>query len=277
MIESRKRWAKNIVVYTILIVAAAIQIAPFLWMILSSFKTRLEIFAFPPIWIPRAPAIEGYRLIAERFPLLRLAANSIIITLLVVILNLVFGTITAYPLARHRFPGRNIIFWTIVASMMVPFHLILIPMFIIVVRMGWANTYQAAILPYAMDAFNIFLFVQYFKTIPMELSKAARIDGCSEMGILFRIVWPLSKPALVTVGILTFIKIWKLFLWPMLVLQEQTMRTLPLSLATLKGVHGTQWNALMAMATIITLPVVALFIWLQKYIVAGLAQTGLKG
>ena len=277
MIESGKQRTKKTAVYAILIVAAAIQVAPFAWMILSSFKTRLEAFAFPPIWIPRAPTLEGYRFIAKYFPLLRFAANSVMITAAVVMLNLILCSIVAYPLARHRFPGRNLILWTILATMMVPFHLILIPLFIIVVRLHWVNTYWGAILPYTMNAFNVFLFVQYFKTIPMELSKAARIDGCSELGILFRIIWPLSKPVLITVGILTFIQTWNLFLWPLIVLQEQTMRTLPLALATLKGVHGTEWNALMAQATLISIPVVLLFIWLQKYIVAGLAQTGLKG
>jgi len=277
MIKTGKQWISKTVIYAILIVVTVIELAPFLWMILSSFKTRLEAFAFPPIWVPHAPTLEGYRFIAEQFPLLRLALNSIIITVAVVILNLVLNSIVAYPLARHRFPGRNLVFWIILATMMIPFNLILIPLFILVVRLHWVNTYWGVILPYAMNAFNIFLFVQYFKTIPQELSKAARIDGCSELGILFRIIWPLSKPALITVGILTFIQTWNLFLWPLIVLQDQTMRTLPLTLATLKGVHGTEWNALMAMATIISLPVVLLFVWLQKYIVAGMAQTGLKG
>jgi multiple sugar transport system permease protein len=277
MIESGKQWTKNTALYAILIVVAVIQVAPFVWMILSSFKTRQEAFAFPPIWVPHAPTVEGYRFVADNFPLLLFAANSVIITAAVVFLNLVLNSIVAYPLARHRFPGRDLIFWTILVTMMVPFHLILIPMFIVIARLEWVNTYWGVILPYAMNAFNIFLFVQYFKTIPMELSKAARIDGCSELGILFRIIWPLSKPVLITVGILTFIQIWNLFLWPLIVLQEQTMRTLPLALATLKGVHGTEWNALMALATIISVPVVLLFIWFQRYIVAGLAQSGLKG
>jgi multiple sugar transport system permease protein len=277
MIESGKQWTKNTALYTILIIVAVIQVAPFAWMILSSFKTRQEAFAFPPIWVPHIPTVEGYRFVADNFPLLLFAANSVIITTAVVFLNLVLNSIVAYPLARHRFPGRDLIFWTILVTMMVPFHLILIPMFIVIARLEWVNTYWGVILPYAMKAFNIFLFVQYFKTIPMELSKAARIDGCSELGILFRIIWPLSKPVLITVGILTFIETWNLFLWPLIVLQEQTMRTLPLALATLKGVHGTEWNALMALATIISVPVVLLFIWFQRYIVAGLAQTGLKG
>ena len=277
MIESGKQWTKNTALYTILIIVAVIQVAPFAWMILSSFKTRQEAFAFPPIWVPHIPTVEGYRFVADNFPLLLFAANSVIITTAVVFLNLVLNSIVAYPLARHRFPGRDLIFWTILVTMMVPFHLILIPMFIVIARLEWVNTYWGVILPYAMNAFNVFLFVQYFKTIPMELSKAARIDGCSELGILFRIIWPLSKPVLITVGILTFIQIWNLFLWPLIVLQEQTMRTLPLALATLKGVHGTEWNALMALATIISVPVVLLFIWFQRYIVAGLAQTGLKG
>jgi ABC-type glycerol-3-phosphate transport system permease component len=277
MVKSGKKFAMRMIVYAILAGAAAIQVAPFIWMVLSSFKTRMEVFAFPPIWIPRTLTLEGYRFIAENFPLLRFAANSILITGVVVILNLVLCSVVAYPLARHHFPGRDLIFWTILATMMVPFHLILIPMFIIVTRLHLVNTYLGAILPYGMSAFNIFLFVQYFKTIPMELSKAARIDGCSELGILFRIIWPLSKPILITVGILTFIQTWNLFLWPLIVLQKQSMRTLPLALATLKGVHGTQWNALMAQATIISVPVVILFTFLQKYIVAGLARTGLKG
>ncbi len=277
MIESGKQWTKNTALYTILIIVAVIQVAPFAWMILSSLKTRQEAFAFPPIWVPHIPTVEGYRFVADNFPLLLFAANSVIITTAVVFLNLVLNSIVAYPLARHRFPGRDLIFWTILVTMMVPFHLILIPMFIVIARLEWVNTYWGVILPYAMKAFNIFLFVQYFKTIPMELSKAARIDGCSELGILFRIIWPLSKPVLITVGILTFIETWNLFLWPLIVLQEQTMRTLPLALATLKGVHGTEWNALMALATIISVPVVLLFIWFQRYIVAGLAQTGLKG
>ncbi len=277
MIESGKQLLKKTTIYAVLVVAVVIQAAPFIWMILSSFKTRMEAYAFPPIWMPKTLTIEGYRFIAEYFPLLRFAANSVIVTTAVVILNLVLCSIVAYPLARHHFPGRDIIFWTILATMMVPFHLILIPMFIIVTRLHLVNTYLGAILPYGLSAFNVFLFVQYFKTIPMELSKAAYIDGCSELGILFRIIWPLSKPVLITVGILTFIQTWNLFLWPLIVLQEQSMRTLPLALATLKGVHGTQWNALMAQATIISVPVVILFTFLQKYIVAGLARTGLKG
>jgi ABC-type glycerol-3-phosphate transport system permease component len=265
------------ILYLVLAVVSVIQLAPFAWMILSSFKSRQETFAFPPVWFPQVPTLEGYRFIAEHFPVLRFAVNSVIVTSAVVILNLVLDSIVAYPLARHRFPGRNIVFWTILATMMVPFHLVLIPTFIIIVRLHWVNTYWGVVLPYAMNAFNIFLLIQYFKTIPQELSKAARIDGCSELGILFRIIWPLSKPVLITVGVLTFIQTWNLFLWPLIVLQDQSMRTLPLALATLKGVHGTEWNALMAMATIISLPMVALFVWLQRHIVAGLAQTGLKG
>lgn len=275
--ERRRGLIKKVATYAVLSLAALIQIAPFIWMVLSSIKTRQEAFAFPPIWLPSNPTFEGYSFIAEFFPLMRFAVNSIVVTGIVVVLNLVLCSIVAYPIARHRFPGRNLVFWTILGTMMVPFHLILIPMFIIVARLNWVNTYWGAILPYAMMAFNIFLFIQYFKTIPMELSKAARIDGCSELGILFRIIWPLSKPVLITVGILTFIQTWNLFLWPLIVLQQQSVRTLPLALATLKGVHGTQWNALMALATVISAPAVLLFLWLQKYIVAGLAQTGLKG
>jgi len=214
----------------------------------------------------------------DKIPIGRALLNSILVASSVTAGVLIFGSMVGYALSRLEFKGRDLIFYVIIFTMTLPFQITLIPQYIIMVKLGWVDTYLALIIPYLMNALSIIMFRQYFKSIPQDLIDAARIDGCTELGIIFKILWPNAIPALVTVGIITFMASWNEVLWPLIVIRNEELMTMP-QLVTLFAVGGraeSQLGVKLASATILALPIVLAYLFFQKYFIQSMASTGIK-
>lgn len=269
------------ITYAILIVLAIIMLFPFLWLLSSSFKSQTQIFAYPPQWIPIPLRWENYVEALTFRPFLLYLRNSLIIAALNVTAVVLTSSFCAYGFARIRFWGREFWFGVVIATILLPNIVTLVPQFIIFTRLGWVDTFLPLTVPlfFGGGAFNIFLLRQFFRTIPEELADAARIDGCSEFGIYWRIMMPLAKPALVTVGIFTFLASWNDLLGPVVYLRSPDMYTVAIGLSNFRAGQGlaTRWDLQMAAATAVILPVVVLFFIAQRYFVRGIVLSGLKG
>jgi multiple sugar transport system permease protein len=265
------------VLLTVFLVLGALAILfPFAWMLLTSFKPEQEVITYPPHLFPRHFTLQAYRDVWTQIDFARLFANSVVFAGGVTLASLTFDSMTAFALARLRFPGRELVFWLILATLMVPFQVLLVPVFLQVYHFGWLNTYEGLIIPRATNGFGIFMLRQFFMSIPSSLDQAARIDGASEFYIFRKITLPLSLPALATLGIFHFTFNWNDFLWPLVITSSDAMRTLPAGLAVFSGQHETQYNLMMAGAVLTLLPLLIAFIFLQRYFVRGIALTGLK-
>lgn len=274
-------WARSVLIHAILIVGALTMLAPFVWMIHTSLMPEYEAYKFPPKLIPSHWAWENYPLSMSFFPFGRFYLNSAVVSCTITVVQLLTCSLGAYAFARLRFPGRNALFLLYLATMMVPFQVTLVPLFIIVRGLGWINTYLALTVPFFFSAFGTFLLRQYFLTIPRDLDDAARIDGAGYFSIYWRVIMPLAGPALATLGIFVFLYFWNLLLWPLVVINSTEMRTIPFGLAmfvgTATGEQIVNWNLLMAASTVAVIPVLIVFIAGQKYFVRGITLTGIKG
>lgn len=268
--------AATVLKWTLLGLGLVVAIVPFLWMLSVSFRTERDLFANPASLLPQAWTLHGYIGVWEQLPFLRLVLNTVIFAGVTTLLTLVLDSLCAYALARIRFRGRNVAFIIVIATLMVPFQVTLIPVFIELFHLGWLNTYQGLIIPRATSAFGIFLLRQSFMSIPAELDEAARIDGAGHFRIYSRVILPLAKPALATVGLLNFMALWNDLLWPLIVTSTPEMRTLPAGLTLFGGQHVTDHAVLLAGATISLLPLAVAFFLAQRFFVAGVATTGMK-
>jgi len=262
--------------YLLLIVTAVVVVYPFLAMVLTSFKPQREVVTFPPHLLPSTWTLDNYRLIWTRIPFGLLLRNSVIYSTTITVVSLFFDSMCAYALARLTFRGRELIFLAVLATMMVPGQVTLIPLFLNLYSIGWINTFPGLIVPRLTSAFGIFLLRQFFLSIPRELEDAARIDGASEFRIYGQIVLPLSGAALATLFVFHFMYNWNDFLWPLIVTTSDEMRTLPTGLALFMGEHNVEYGLLLAGATIAAAPLIIAFLFAQKYFVRGIALTGLK-
>lgn len=263
--------------YVILVVGAVVMVFPFIWMVIASLMTAGEIQLRPPVWLPAEPQFNNYSDLFAALPIVRLYFNSLFTSGLIVLGVLFTSSLAGFAFAKYRFPGRNLLFYLILATMMIPFFVTLIPVFFIVRQLGWIDTYQGLVIPGLTSAYGIFLMRQFMITVPDELIDAARIDGASEPVIYWRIVVPLVKPALATLGTFTFIGAWNNFLWPLLVVDSRELMTLPLGINSLRSLYADNTNLLMAGTAVSVLPMLLLFIFLQRYFIQGIALTGLKG
>jgi multiple sugar transport system permease protein len=265
--------------YAILVVGAVIMVFPFLWMVDASLMSSSEIQARPPVWFPSDPEFENYPELLDNMPFHRLYLNSIIVTGLTVFGVLFTSSLAGFGFAKYQFPGKNVLFYLILATLMIPFFVTLIPVFYIVRQLGWLDSLQGLILPSITSAYGIFLMRQFIYGIPDELIDAARIDGASEPRIYFQIILPLTQPALATLGTFTFIGSWNNFLWPLLVINDRNLYTVPLGLNTLRtfAAEARNLDLLMAGTVLSIVPTLILFIFLQRYFIRGIALTGLKG
>jgi len=270
------RW-QAIVAHLVLGIGGFGMVIPFLWMLSTSLKNNQQAYVFPPIWIPDPIVFENYRTVWEALPFDRFLLNSTIVAVLVTLGQLATCSMGAFAFARLRFPGRDKLFLIYLATMMVPFHVTMIPVFILVRSLKWLDTYQGLIIPSLFSAYGTFLLRQFFRSIPTELEDAARIDGCSYWRVFWNIILPLSKPALATLGIFVFMWSWNNFLWPLLITNTLEMKTLPLGLSYFLGQFTVYWNLLMAGTTIALVPVLVVFFFAQRYFVEGITLTGLKG
>lgn len=275
-----KNWPESmrkLLFYTLLTAGALAFLLPFLYMTSTAFKGPREVFNLS--LIPREPTLQNFQAVFTQIPVGRAIFNSIFTYGLQTISVLVFSSVVGYALARLRFFGREFIFNVILLTMMIPGQLLLIPLYILIVNLGWTDSYTALIVPGMVSAFGIFMFRQNFKTIPQELLDAARVDGANDLQILFRIVWPLSVPSLITVGIFTFMGGWNDFLWPSIVNRDIEVQTLT-QMVTLYGIGGQaggQTGAIMASSLIAIVPMIIVYLVFQRYYLEGVASSGVKG
>ena len=270
--------AKSIWMYGLLAAIALLMLFPLLWLLSTSLKSPTEdIFQFPPQLLPSQPTFNNFVRVWQTNPFGRYLFNSTLIAILTVGLNLLFCALAAYPLARLEFRGREIIFTAIVTTIMIPFQIVMIPLYILTVQLGMKNSYLGIIFPAIASAFGIFLLRQAFQGVPKELEEAARIDGCSELGIWWNVMIPAIRPALVTLAIFVFIGSWSDFLWPLIVIDKPEFYTLPLGVAMLAGTFSLDWRLIAAGSIISIAPILVLFLFLQRYIVPTETASGVKG
>lgn len=285
------RLGTRLALYTVLIVTSVLMIVPFVWMVSTSLKPDYQIFEFPPTWIPRELNWNNYIDAWQKAHFSRYAFNTAAYAIFATLGQVTLCSMAGYSFARLRFPGQNILFVLVLATMMIPFQMLLIPLFVILKRWplvggnnllgtggtGLIDTLVGLTLPSTISAFGIFLVRQFSLTLPSELADAARMDGCSEATIFWRIMMPLMKPALTTLAIFAFQDAWNDFTWPLVITMTDKTRTLQLGLQTFQNQFFTEWGLLMAGTTITVLPLVVLFVFGQRYFVQGIALTGTKG
>jgi len=262
----------HIVVYAI----AIATILPFVWMVLTSVKDLNEIFIYPPKWLPTKFHFDNYVNAFEAAPFGRYYLNSIFVAVMVTLGQLITCSLAAFAFARMKFKGRDILFYIFLGTMMIPYNVTMIPSFMVLYWLGWVNTYQALIVPGLASAFGVFLLRQFFITIPKELEEAAYIDGATKFGVLRKIILPLSKPALATLAIFTFMGVFNDFIWALIVINTDDMRTVQLGLSVFRDRYLTQWDLLMAGSVTAVLPILIVFFFAQKYFIRGITLSGLK-
>lgn len=267
----------RLVLHVILIGGSIVMLLPFIWMLSTSLKDPSEIFTYPPIWIPSRIAWENYLETVSIMPFGRFYLNSLVVAVSVTLLQLLTSSLAAFAFARLRFRGREVLFLLYLATLMIPFQVTMIPNFILIRFLGWFDSYKALILPPAFSAFSTFLLRQYFRGIPMELDEAARIDGASSFRIWWQIIMPLSRPALAALAIFIFLGNWNDFLWPLVITNSLDMRTLPVGLSAFQSQFSVQWHLLMAGAVIALIPVLAIYMFAQKWFVRGITLSGMGG
>jgi putative chitobiose transport system permease protein len=276
--RSQSESIRLVVTYSLLVVIAMMMLLPLLWLMSTALKAPSEnIFQFPPRLLPEHPTLQNFVRVWESQPFGRYFANSLLVSVLTVGLNLVFCSLAAYPLARLNFAGKDWIFTAVISTIMIPFQIVMIPLYILTVQLGLKNTYLGVIFPAIASAFGIFLLRQAFMTVPKDLEEAARMDGCSELGIWWNVMLPSVRPALVTLTIFVFIGAWSDFLWPLLVLDDPNFYTLPLGVAKLAGTFSLDWRLIAAGSVISILPILLFFLVMQRYIVPSEVGSGVKG
>jgi len=275
----RRNSQPNIVVmYVILGAIALVTLFPLLWLISTALKSPTEnILQSPPQLLPSQPTLDNFFSVWNSLPFGQYLYNSTLVSVLTVGLNLLFCALAAYPLARLSFVGRDWIFIAIVSTIMIPFQIVMIPLYILTVQLGLRNTYLGIIFPSLASAFGIFLLRQAFMSVPKEIEEAARMDGSSELGLWWHVMLPAIRPALVTLAIFVFIGAWSDFLWPLIIIQDENLYTLPLGVAKLAGTFSLDWRLVAAGSIISIAPVLVLFLFLQRYIVPTETGSGVKG
>ncbi|HEV8632890.1 MAG TPA: carbohydrate ABC transporter permease [Chloroflexota bacterium] len=271
------RIVARLLAHAVLVVGSGFMVMPFLWMISTSLKTEDQVFVLPPLWFPSRPVFSNYARLFETVPFGRYLFNSAFVSLAVMAGELLTSAISAFAFARLQFWGRDKIFAMYLATLMIPFHVRLIPIFLVMKFLGWLDTYYVLTVPHIFTVYGVFLFRQFFLTIPQELEDAARIDGCGHLRVLWNIILPLSGPVVATLAVFSFLNTWNDFLWPLVMTTSQHMRVLSVGLAQLQNEYFTLWTLLMAGAVLSLLPTLIVFLVAQRYFVQGITISGLKG
>ncbi len=263
---------------SLLLALALLVLLPLLWLVSTSLKGPAEdIFASPPALLPAQPGLDAYQRVFTTVPLGRYLLNSTIVSGFAVVANLLFCSLAAYPLARLRFRGRGLVLALVVATVLIPFEVVMIPLYVLMVRLGLVNTLLAVILPNAATAFGIFLLRQSFLAVPVELEEAARLDGCTPLGEWWNVLIPAARPDLINLGTLVFIGTWSNFLWPLVILDDPALYTLPLGLQQLQSSFSLDWRLVAAGAVVSIVPVLVLFVALQRFILPSATADAVKG
>jgi len=270
------RSTARVLAWVVLSIAALATVVPFLWMLGVAFRTPADLYADPSrIW-PDHWTFAGFHAVFTQLPFLRLAVNSVMFAGGTTVLLLLIDSLCAYALARLRFRGQNLVFWTILLTLMVPFQVMLIPLFLTVFHLGWLNTFQGLIVPRSVSALGIFMLRQFFIKIPRELDEAAKMDGAGPLRIYWQIILPLARPALASLFVIQFMALWNDFLWPLVITSDTDMRTLPSALTLFSSQSGVDHAALMAGAAISLAPLAIAFLLAQRFFTEGIAATGIK-
>ncbi|MBD2567670.1 carbohydrate ABC transporter permease [Anabaena lutea] len=278
MLNLKNSRLQTLLIYGILGAIAIVTLFPLLWLISTALKSPTEnILQSPPQLLPAQPTLDNFYRVWESLPFGQYLYNSTLVAILTVGLNLLFCALAAYPLARLSFVGRDGIFIAIVSTIMIPFQIVMIPLYILTVQLGLRNSYLGIIFPSLASAFGIFLLRQAFMSVPKEIEEAARLDGSSELGLWWHIMLPAIRPALITLAIFVFIGAWSDFLWPLIVIQDESLYTLPLGVAKLAGTFSLDWRLVAAGSIISITPVLLLFLFLQRFIVPTDTGSGVKG
>ena len=275
---------KGLLTHSILIIISILSIFPFLWLISTALKGQLEnIFQYPPQFIPQDLTFENFTGVWKQIPFIAYFINSFIVASFTVILNVIFSSLAAYPLARMNFNGKNLIFYLILATIMVPFQAIMLPIYLIVLKLNMVDTvshfagYMGLILPFAVNAFGIFLMRQAFMAVPKELEEAAFADGCNIIQIWWKILIPCVAPTCAVLAVFTFIGSWGEFLWPSIVLTDKSLYTLPVGINDLQGMFSANWRYIAAGSIISIIPIIIFFLSMQKYFISGHNDGAVKG
>jgi multiple sugar transport system permease protein len=271
----RRLWA--IAAYAVLGLVAALFLLPFAWMLSTSLKQPAQVLVYPHVWVPSPITPANFVVPLTLMPMSRYFFNTAVVAVVVVACQLITASLAAFAFARLRFPGRRIAFLMTLGMMMVPVQVTLIPLYISVSRLGLVNSYSGLVLPFLSTSFGTFLLRQFFLTLPQELVDAGHIDGCNHFRVYYSIFLPLSKTALATLAVFTFMGQWNGFLWPLVVTSTDDMKVWTLGLLNFKGLYGTTYNVLMAGALIGVLPPLVAFVFLQRYFVEGITLTGIQG
>ena len=270
--------ARRFGLYALLVVVGGITVAPIYWLATAAVKPTVDIYRYPPIWVPTHLRWANFADAWHSAPLGRFFLNSAIVSITGTVLELLCAVACAYAFAFLRFPAKRVLFLVLLGAMMVPGHVTLLPNYLTIADLGWINTYQGLIVPGLGSVFGTFLLRQHMLTLPTEIMDAARVDGAGHLRIMFRVVLPLSRPMLVTVAVITLVNKWNDFIWPLIVTNSDTMRTVPVGLLFLKTQEGySNWGALMAATVLVILPVLVVFFVAQRHIIAGLTQGAVKG
>lgn len=275
---------KNILIHFTLILICILSLLPFLWLLSTALKGRNEnIFAYPPVFIPKDFTLENFREVLRLVPIVRYVLNSFIVAASTVVLNVILSALAAYPLARMEFKGKKIAFFAILATIMVPFQTIMLPVYIVTLKLHLIDSFSMTagflgmILPFAVNAFGIFLLRQAFLTIPKEIEESAVIDGCNSVQIFFRLLLPMIKPSVALLAIFTFIGSWGEFLWPSIVLTNEKLFTLPVGINNLSSAFSADYRLVAAGSIVSIIPIVVFFLALQKYFISGSTEGAVKG
>ncbi len=269
-------WKKGLM-YLFLSIGGFFAFFPFYWMLISSFKVKGDLFKFPPDLIPLHPTIENFTklLLTTNFP--RNLFNSVFVAVCYTLLSVFLCTLAGYAFAKLSFPGRSVLFWIVIVTMVLPFEITLVPLFLVMARINMLNSYLALILPFAAKAWSIFLMRQALADIPNELLDAARVDGASEFQIFAKVVVPVSKPAIMALAILTFLSSWNDYMWPLIVMNDNKMMTVPVVLAGLKSAYYVDYASINAGSLLSVIPMLIIFLVLQKYFIQGALFGSIKG
>lgn len=276
-IKNTKTRAFRVILYAVLIALALVMLVPFVWMLSASFKLDKDVFIFPIQWIPENPRWQNYVDIWHKIPLSKFVLNTVKLTLIVTFLQLLTSSFAAYAFAKLQFKGKNTLFLAYITTIAVPWQVYMVPQFMMMRSFGLADTHLAIICLQAFSAFGVFMMKQFYEGIPTELCEAARIDGMTEYQIWYRVMLPLSKPALSTLTIFTFVNTWNDFLGPLIYLTTESKKTLQLGLRMFISQFGSEYGLIMAASVLSLIPVLIVFLSLQKYFVEGVAASGVKG
>jgi multiple sugar transport system permease protein len=278
VVKHYRRFAHKTLVYVLLVGLGALYLLPFLWALSTSLKPTYLLFRFPPVWIPNSPHWSNYADALDYIPFLQYLQNTLTIAVPATIGAVASSALVGYSFSRIDWPGRNVLFIVLLSTMMIPYQVTMVPLFILFSWLHWVNTFKPLIIPAFFGVpFYIFLLRQFFMTIPRELSDAGRVDGCTEFGIFRRIVLPLSRPALTTVALFSFIGNWNDFLGPLIYLSDDTKYTLAVGLRNFQQQSGSEWALLMAASIVMMTPIIVLFFFAQKTFIQSITLTGIKG